>query len=61
VREVKPKTDPTTTTFDAKGSVWRMFRGKVRPRGLEIWHVSGRRMVLHENHRDIVGAWTGTD
>lgn len=41
--------------FSARGSIWKMFRGKVRPRTFEIWHVSGRNMPLHEKPRDIVG------
>lgn len=43
-----------TTSFDAKGSTWRMFRGKLRPRGNDIWHVSGRKFLLTEDPEDIV-------
>ena len=43
----------------AKGSRWLMFRGKVRPRGYDIWHVSGRSSVFRETPRDIVGPWQG--
>lgn len=56
VREVKAS-EPGTTAFAAKGALWRMFRGALRPRGLEIWHVSGRVLPLEESGRDIVGRY----
>lgn len=56
VREVKAS-EPGTTAFSAKGSLWRLFRGAFRPRGLEIWHVSGRVLPLEESGRDIVGRY----
>lgn len=59
VHEVAPEGDPTTTAFRAKGSVWRMYRGKMRPRGYAIWHVSGRGFPLRESGNDIVGKWNG--
>jgi len=62
VDEVKDNTQSIkdgTTMFAAKGSSWKMFRGKERPRGLDIWHVSGRRLALNEDPRDIVGKYTG--
>lgn len=40
-----------------KGSVWRMFRGKPRRRGHDIWRSDGRYMAVGEHKRDIVGPW----
>lgn len=60
IREIGPQA-PDTTSFAAKGSLWRMFRGRVRPRGLEIWHVSGRSMPLDETRNDIVGRFDGIE
>lgn len=58
IHEVKLRGDDhTTTEFLAKGSEWRMFRGKVRPHGFDIWHVSGRGFPLRESGRDIVGRY----
>jgi hypothetical protein len=54
IHEIKPGT-PGTTSFSAKGSVWRMSRGKDRPGGLDIWHLSGRNQAQRESTRDIVG------
>lgn len=48
-----------STRFNATGSVWKMFRGKVRPRGYSGWHLSGRAFPLAEHPRDIVAAWDG--
>lgn len=53
VREGPPK----TTCFQATGSMWKEFRGKMRPRGYNIWHVSGRNLVLVESPKDIVGRY----
>ncbi|MBU6355770.1 MAG: hypothetical protein KJS79_03425 [Rhodospirillales bacterium] len=44
-------------TFSVKGSVWRMFRGKPRRRGHDIWRSDGRYMAIGEHQRDIVGPW----
>ena len=41
-------------TFAARGAVWKMFRGKMRPHGYSIWHVSGRHGALRETGADIV-------
>lgn len=57
VHEVRAAGEPDTTVFAATGSVWREFRGKVRPRGFCTWHVSGRRLPLDEAPSDIVGPW----
>lgn len=46
------------STFAAKGHVWRMFRGKERPRDNDIWHVSGRYQAVGERGKDIVGIWS---
>ena len=43
-----------TSTFEAKGSVWKMFRGKVRPRGFNIWQTNGQHMAVGEHRLDIV-------
>ena len=48
---------PGSTIFAAKGSVWKMFRGALRPRGYSIWHVSGRAFPLKESPTDIVAVW----
>jgi len=48
-------------TFPVKGSVWKLFRGKYRPRGLCIWRTDGRADVMHETPLDIVGPWIGPD
>lgn len=45
---------PGTSTFEAKGSVWKMFRGKLRPRGFNIWKTNGQHMAVGEHHLDIV-------
>ncbi len=54
IHEVKPNNDDTTTSFDAKGSLWKLFRGKLRPRDYNIWHVSGRLFCDRQDDRDIV-------
>ena len=56
IREVHDST-PGTTSFGAKGSLWTERRGVLRARGHDIWHISGRHMVLRETSRDIVGRW----
>jgi hypothetical protein len=58
IREIKGEYDPTATAFRAKGSIWKMFRGKERPRDLNIWHVSGRNSPLEQSPADIVGLWS---
>lgn len=59
IRQVKPPPEPGSTMFAASGSVWREFRGAVRPHGFVTWHVSGRRLPLVETPSDIVGPWVG--
>ncbi len=54
----EPGPDPTVTQCRAKGAVWKEFRGKVRPRGFNIWHTSGRSFILNESRSDIVGVWS---
>lgn len=61
IYDVKPYVDPKgefdrleVTAFEAKGWVERMFRGRLCFRGLDAWHVSGRRMPVTEDPRDIV-------
>ncbi len=44
-------------SFPVKGSVWRMFRGKLRPKGYEIWMENGSHMPLGQHGLDIVGTW----
>lgn len=41
-------------TFQAKGSKWRMFRGKYRPKDYSIWHVSGRHNGVGPHGLDLV-------
>jgi hypothetical protein len=47
------------TAFEAKGAVWAMFRGTMRPRGLSIWHLSGNYRGLQPSPLDIVGPFIG--
>ena len=44
-------------TFSASGSVWKEFRGKIRPHGYEIWAPDGRYLAVPEHPWDIVGPW----
>lgn len=41
-------------TFSARGSKWKVYRGKWRPRLYGIWHTSGRYLPLREDENDIV-------
>lgn len=43
-------------TFNAKGAVYREFRGRVVARGLDIWHISGCYRAVGEHGLDIVSA-----
>lgn len=61
IHEVKEYEDPKgeftrleVTAFEAKGAPYKMFRGKMRARGLYIWHVSGRYSVFSDSAWDIV-------
>lgn len=54
IHEVSPATE---YTYRAKGAFWKMYRGKVRPRGFQVWHISGRLDVVRETAGDIVGPW----
>lgn len=54
IHTLKPNPDLTCTSFTAAGATERMFRGKLRFRGHNIWHVSGRAYPLQESPRDIV-------
>ena len=42
-------------TFSCHGSIYREFRGAIRPRGFHGWHVSGRWNAVAEHPKDIVG------
>ena len=55
VREVQGAESPYT--FKVKGQLWRMFRGKCAPRGLQVWHVSGRVDMVQEKAGDIVARY----
>lgn len=55
IHEIDSRPEFIARGFAAKGSRWRMFRGKVCPRGGDIWHVSGRWSGNGESARDIVG------
>lgn len=44
----------TGCTFRAKGSIFKMFRGKIVPRGYQIWHVSGRLLAVGISPSDII-------
>lgn len=54
VHNIKPAPSPDVTAFTVQGSVERMFRGKPRFKGYEIWHISGRAYSHKESGRDIV-------
>jgi hypothetical protein len=58
--EILPPIDGESevTRFRAKGSIWKMFRGKIRPRGFNIWHVSGRFSTLNTHPLDIVESYS---
>lgn len=56
IRQVRD-TGPGTTSFGAVGGVWRTLRGVTRPRGHDIWHVSGRHLVLRESPQDVIGRY----
>lgn len=49
------KSESTGYTFRAKGSIFKMFRGKVVPRGYQVWHVSGRLLAVGLSPSDIIG------
>jgi hypothetical protein len=51
------ESQPDVTAFAAKGSRWRLFRGKLVPRDYDIWHISGRRFPLRESGGDIVAPY----
>jgi len=57
VHDVQPKESPYT--FKVKGQLWRMFRGRCAPRGLQVWHVSGRLDMVIEKPGDIIGRFEG--
>lgn len=61
IHEIKPFVDPKgkvdrreVTAFEAKGAFERMFRGKMRFRGLDAWHTSGRYKGARPSQWDIV-------
>lgn len=56
IRQVRDAT-PGSTSFGAVGAVWRERRGVTRARGHDIWHVSGRHLVLRESPLDVVGKY----
>jgi len=58
---IKPPGTNTGTEYRAVGRVWRLFRGKMRPRMPNMWHVSGRCDGSRESGKDIVGPWPGDD
>lgn len=43
-------------TFNAKGAIFKPFRGKMRPRGYRGWHPGGRANAIAPHKLDIV-AW----
>lgn len=43
--------------FSVKGSVWKVFRGKFRPRGHNIWKSTGQCMAVGVHDLDVVGEW----
>ena len=54
IRQVR-ETAPGTTAFGATGGVWKEVKGVTKARSVDVWHVSGRHMVLRESPLDIVG------
>ena len=49
--------DKGRATANCKGAIWRSFRGKIRPRGYDIWCDSGRYLFIGEHPLDIVAKW----
>lgn len=54
VHTVKPNDDLSVTAFTVNGATERMFRGAMRFKGFNIWHVSGRAYGLAEHPSDII-------
>jgi hypothetical protein len=52
-------TDKEKATANCKGTVWRLFRGKARPRGYEIWCDSGKFLFIGDHNLDIVAKYNG--
>lgn len=46
-------------TFPCKGSVWKMYRGQLRPRGYQVWMRTGHLNAVGDHALDIVGPWEG--
>lgn len=57
IHAIKPAT-PGTTSFNAKGSIWKNPERIGLNPPYEIWHVSGRCLPLELSGRDIVGHWS---
>lgn len=53
-RRVQIREISGNATFSAKGAVYKEFRGRIVPRGYDIWHVSGRYRAVGEHPLDIV-------
>lgn len=59
IHEVKESADPTTTSFDAKGTIRYLKEGNVRyTNEYNIWHVSGRLLSFAIYDHDIVSKAT---
>ena len=56
IREIKGP-----STFSCKGSMWIMYRGRLRPRHVATWMPDGRYSVLGQHKHDIVGRYETTD
>ena len=53
IDRVYDNSDKTVTAFTCKGSLERMFRGKMRFKGYSIWHESGQATGF-ESEYDII-------
>lgn len=57
IHEIKPAGPPGTTSFSAKGSVWKTTgRMGLNPH-YDAWHTSGRLLPLRLSPWDIVEHW----
>ena len=52
IHEVK-----TGSSFTVKGIIWKMYRGKYRPRTYNVWLPNGRLLPTQESPLDIVSAY----
>lgn len=58
VDTIDPRPNMLSNGFAAKGSIERMFRGKMKFHGFRVWHISGCSEGLHQRPSDIVAKAT---